>query len=417
MTRHSIHILLLAGLICTIGCSTAKHFSARPKVKPDLAILEKCDSVIAESIAGHNTPGAVLCIADRDGIIYEKAYGDRMLIPKKEPATTGTVYDLASLSKVFGTTLAAMQLIEQREIHLNDPVRKYLPEFKNWDGEGRKTITVKDLMTHTSGLAAYIPVDSLAVAWGEFKPDSLRRYILTELPRKSEPGTKMKYSCPGFVTLQYIIEEVTGQRLCDYVQENVFDALGLENTRYLPLGEPIDSAYLSRIAPTEVLIPHKTASNQIAPDTRPGTILLGEVHDPLARRFNCGNSGNAGIFSDAEDLALICRAILNEGEVDGRRILKPSTVKKMCKVQDKRIGRALGWDSKSGYAWICGDRLVKDHCICHSGYTGTSAVLDLDLGVAIILLTNNAHPFDKGTVGPARKAVADIVAEAYGLTE
>ena len=380
------------------------------------SVLVKCDSVLNETIAQHNAPGAVLCIVKNDNIIYEQAYGDKQILPKKEPMSTKTVFDLASLSKCFGTTIAIMQLVEQKKIRLNDPVDKYLHGYKNWQEENGKIIKIriKDLLTHTGGLPSYIPVEELSKRWGEFQSDSLRRYIIEDLPRNSKPGTKMNYSCPSFVSLQYVIESVTGQKLCDYVQANVFDPLGLKNTRYLHLDRDIPAEYLSMIAPTEVLIPGRTASNQISQNTKNGEMLLGQVHDPLARRFNCGNSGNAGIFSCADDLAVMCAALMNGGEIHGRRILKAKTVKKMFKVQDKKIGRALGWDATSPYAHFTGDLLSKDHCVCHTGYTGTSVVMDLDEKIAIILLTNNAHPFDKGSVGPARKAVSDIVGIACG---
>lgn len=380
------------------------------------SILEKCDSVLNETITQHNAPGAVLCIVKNDNIIYEQAYGYKQILPQKEPMSTKTVFDLASLSKCFGTTIAVMQLVEQKKIRLDDPVDKYLTGYKNWQEENGKTIKIriKDLLTHTGGLASYIPVDSLSKAWGEFQSDSLRHYIITELPRQSKPGTKRNYSCPSFVSLQYIVESVTGQKLCDYVQANIFDPLGLKNTRYLPLDRAISEEYLSMIAPTEMLIPGRTASNQISPITKTGELLKGQVHDPLARRFNMGNSGNAGIFSCADDLAVMCAALMNGGEIHGRRILKKRTVKQMFTIQDKKIGRMLGWDSTSPYAWFVGENLSKDKIACHTGYTGTSVVMDLNEKLAIILLTNNAHPFDKGSVGPARKAVSEIVGIACG---
>lgn len=425
----SIYVIAL-GLGLIMGCSVVNRHTAKPErivdniylehsspysLGMDGAVLAKCDSAILKAIEDKNAPGAVLCVVKGDKIVYENAYGNLQLIPKTEPMTVETIFDLASLSKCFGTSIAVMQLVEQKKIKLDDPVDKYLPGYKNWQ-EGKKTIKIRirDLMTHTAGLASYIPVDSLAAAWGEFQSDSLRRYIIEELPRGSKPGTKRNYSCPSFVSLQYIVESVTGQMLCDYVQAHVFDPLELEHTTYLPLDRDIPEDFMPILAPTEVLLPGRTASNQIGPDTKSGEMLKGQVHDPLARRFNAGNSGNAGIFSCADDLAVFCAALMNGGEIHGRRILKAKTVKQMFKVQDPKIGRTLGWDSTSPASWIVGDRLAKDHCICHTGYTGTSVVMDLDEKLAIILLTNNSHPFDKGNIGPTRKAVSEIVGEACG---
>ncbi|MGM9788086.1 MAG: serine hydrolase domain-containing protein [Candidatus Cryptobacteroides sp.] len=382
------------------------------------AILQKCDSVLKQDVLiDKSVPGAVVCVVKEDKIIYENACGYQQLIPEEIPMGTQSVFDLASLSKCFGTTIAVMQLVEQGKIKLDDPVDKYLKGYRNWHKENGQEvkIRIRHLLTHTGGLASYVNVDSLTAVWGEGQADSLKNYIIKDLPRRSEPGKERNYSCPSFVSLQYVVEEVSGQRLCDYVQQNVFDPLGLKQTCYLPLGEEIPQNLEVKIVPSEVLIPGKTASNQIRPDTRAGEILLGEVHDPLARRFNSGNSGNAGIFSDAEGLAVICAALMNGGELNGRRILKKKTVKQMFKVQDKKIGRALGWDSTSPYAWFIPKEFKKDRCVCHSGYTGTSVVMNLDRKTAIILLTNSAHPFDEGSATSLRKGVSKVVAESFGF--
>lgn len=381
----------------------------------DSTVLAMCDSAIMDAIHHKNAPGGVLCIVKEDKIIYEKAYGDKQVVPSKQMMTVNTVFDLASLSKCVGTTIAVMQLAEQKKIDLNAPVEKYLPGYRNWQ-EGKKTvkIRVKDLMTHTGGLAPYADVDSLTRRWGDYKTDSLRHYIIHDLPRMAKPGTKRIYSCAGFISLQYVVEAVTGQKLCDYVQEHVFDVLSMSDTRYLPLDRPVDNLYKLRIAPTEVLIPGSTAKNQISSTTRRGEVLHAQVHDPLARRLNMGNSGNAGIFSTADDLAIFCSALMNGGELYGRRILKSGTVKKMFKVQNKKIGRTLGWDATSPYAQFVGERLSKDKCVCHTGYTGTSVLMDLDEDVSIIFLTNAAHPYDRGSIIPTRKAISDIVGEALG---
>ncbi len=381
----------------------------------DSTALARCDSAIFDAIHHKNAPGGVLCIVKEDKIIYKKAYGDKQVVPAKQIMSESTVFDLASLSKCVGTAIAVMQLAEQKKIDLNAPVDKYLPGYKNWQ-DGRRTvkIKIKDLMTHTGGLAPYADVDSLTRCWGEHQTDSLRHYIIHDLPRMAKPGTKRIYSCVGFISLQYVVEAVTGQKLCDYVQEHVFDVLNMSDTRYLPLDRPVDNQYRIRIAPTEVLIPGSTAKNQISSGTRRGDVLHGEVHDPLARRLNMGNSGNAGVFSTADDLAKLCSALMGGGQLYGRRILKEKTVNKMFKVQNKKIGRTLGWDATSPYAQFVGEHLSKDKCVCHTGYTGTSILIDLDEDLSIIFLTNAAHPYDRGSIIPTRKAISDIVGEALG---
>ena len=377
--------------------------------------FEKCDSVILSAIADGNTPGAVLCVVQGDSIVYEKAYGNKRVYPEAEPMSVETVFDLASLSKCVGTTLSVMQLVEQGKIDLDAYADEYLPGFRPWTdstGTVSERITVRQLMTHTSGLSPVANVRFLGRHLADNRPRRLRRHILTELPRREQPGSKLIYSCPNFITLQYILESVTGERLCDYAQKNVFDALGLHHTRYLPTDRRVPKEMLADIAPTEVLWRKTTDRQQLAPFTRNGKVLLGQVHDPTARRFNRGNSGNAGVFSNAGDLAVICAAIMNGGEYKGRRILAPETVELMCEPQEGCFGRTLGWDAKSPAAWIEGKEFAADRTICHTGYTGTSIVIDLDRKIAVILLANRVHPADEGGLGRTRAAVSSIVAES-----
>ena len=378
--------------------------------------LERCDSAIYAAIEEGNTPGAVLCVVQGDKIVYEKAYGNKRIVPKAEPMTTGTIFDLASLSKCVGTTLSFMQLVEQGLVDLDATVDSYLPDFAPWtDGADTVRITVRQLMTHTSGLQAVADVLELGRRKADGKPGMLREYIMKELPRRERPGTKRIYSCPNFITLQYILETVTGERLCDYAQEHVFDALGLQHTCYFPTNQRIPKKILSNIAPTEVLYRKGTDPQQSGRRTKYGRALLGQVHDPTARRFNCGNSGNAGVFSTAEDLAVVCAALMAGGEWQGRRILRPETVEMMSLPQPDAFGRTLGWDARSPAAGFAGEEFRKDRTICHTGYTGTSIVIDFDRQTAIILLTNRVHPVDDGGVGKTRRAVSDIVAEVLNI--
>ena len=316
--------------------------------------------------------------------------------------TPETVFDLASLSKCVGTTLSFLQLVEQGQVRLTDPVRRYIPDFQPWtDPETGETveITVQDLLTHASGLTPYLGVQGLVDRFGENCPDSTMRYIATEVRRNFRPETDFMYSCLNFVTLQRILEGITGERLADYAQHHVFDALGLKHTCYEPKAEHPD--ILPLVAPTEV--------------QEDGLPLLGEVHDPLARRLNGGNSGNAGVFSNAEDLSVIAAAIMGGGAVHGRRILGPATVRTMAAIPAENaphIGRALGWDVCSDHAGLRGDLTSRTHTLCHTGYTGTSMIIDLDSRTAVILLTNRCHPSDDGSLARTRACVANIVAGA-----
>ena len=369
--------------------------------------LDRIDGAVQEAISAGTCPGAVVAVVRDADIVYLKAFGNSSVVPDTVAMSTDAVFDLASLSKCVGATLSIMQLIERGDVSLDDPVNRYVPDYAPWrdaiTGEA-VDITVRDVMTHSSGLDPYPDVPACVERFGTPCPDSLLHHIAVETPRNFRPGTDFMYSCLNFVTVQAIVEKVTGERLCDYAMEHVFKPLGLHDTRYLPIGETISSKYLAKIAPTEV-----------QPDGLP---LQGEVHDPLARLLNGGNSGNAGVFSSAEDLAKIAIAIMHGGAMpDGRhRILTPETVSLMTTVPEcnaPSVGRALGWDVCSSHAGIRGSILSKDHCICHTGYTGTSMVIDLDRNLAVIILAHRVHPEDKGSMTSLRKAVADIVGSTF----
>lgn len=365
----------------------------------DGARLEMADSIICASIADGAIPGAVLAVVRGDKLVYLKAYGNKQVVPDTVAMTTGTVFDLASVSKCVGTTMAVMQLVEQGKIRLTDPVSLYIPGFKPWKDEatGRKReIRIVDFLSHSAGLPPSISVSKYLAKYGPASPEALIRHIAEDEPRRFEPTTDYLYSCLNFITLQHVVENVTGQRLCDYVQENVFDRLGLEHSCYNPKERP---EILPLVAPTEV--------------GKDGNVLLGEVHDPTARLVNCGNSGNAGVFSNAEDLAVIAAALMNGGAIDGKRLLSPRTVETMVSVPEDNaphIGRALGWDNCSSSATLRGDLFSRTRTICHTGYTGTSMVIDLDAKCAVILLAHRVHPVDKGGIAALRAKVANIVA-------
>ena len=376
--------------------------------------LAQVDRVINDAIAAKEIPGAVLSVVRGNDIVYLKAYGNKSVVPTVEPMTTETMFDLASVSKCVGTTLAFMQLIENGYVRLTDNVDRYIPNFKPWtDPESGETvdITVRDLLSHTSGLTPYINANTFVKEYGGNNPEKMEQYIATEIKRNFRPGTDFMYSCLNFVTLQRILERVTGEKLYEYAQEHVFDVLGLKHTCYFPLiyTPAVDnSAELARLcAPTEV-----------QSDGKP---LVAQVHDPMARMIMGGNSGNAGVFSNAEDLSVICSAIMNNGclvdkkgnALEATRILSPATVRLMATIpsqNDPSVGRALGWDKKSSHSGPRGDLFNPETTIMHTGYTGTSVVIDMESKTAIVLLTHRVHPEDKGGVGRLRALVANIVA-------
>lgn len=409
-------LLLILSAVIISSCNSETGELKLQKVTPESVgmcseRLQLADSVINLAISKSEIPGAVLAVVRGDKIAYLKAYGNKQVFPDTLKMTENTVFDLASVSKCVGTTLSFLQLVENGLVRLTDPVEMYIPGFQQWvDPEtGRKTsIRVQDLLSHSSGILPYINTASYLEKYGPGTPDSLIKHIAQELPLKYKPTTGYTYSCLNFITLQNILQNVTGMKFYEYVHQNVFGKLGLRHTAYLPLVEADRQKALSSVVP-EFL-------DLVAPtEVENGKPIHGEVHDPTARLVNLGNSGNAGVFSNAEDLAVIAAAILNGGEVKGRRILSPLMVETMMtnpKTNDPSIERNLGWDSYTTGAGTKGDIfLTQPNTFVHTGYTGTSMLFDIDNNCCVILLTNRVHPSDAaGVVARTRGVVANIVA-------
>lgn len=398
---------LIAAILLLASCGPREGIRrATPKSQGmDAARLELIDSAVNASISAGDIPGAVVGVVRHGRLVYEKAFGLKSVVPVKDSMTLETMFDLASVSKCVGTTLCFMQLVETGKVRLLDPVSRYIPDFAPWEDpktHEKKRITVQDLLTHASGLDPYLrDVPGYVERFGAGTPDSLMQYIATKSERHFKPGTDKLYSCLNFITLQHILEKVTGERLCDYAQANVFDALGLKHTCYFPAVSPAHPELAPLCAPTEVL--------------EDGHVLQAQVHDPTARVVNLGNSGNAGVFSNVEDLAVISAALLNGGSWNGRRILAPLTVQKMFAVPAGNapcVARALGWDTYYREPYSSGDIFPLEQLRGHTGYTGTFLLLDPATDTALILLANRVHPADTGSVSRLRAVVASIVASS-----
>ena len=412
--KKLITIAVAAVLVVPVFAQGALRLDSPERHGMNPVKLAQVDRVVNDAITAKEIPGAVLSVVRGNDIVYLKAYGNKSVVPTVEPMTTETLFDLASVSKCVGTTLAFMQLIENGYVRLTDNVDRYIPDFKPWkDPESGETvdITIRDLLSHSSGLTPYINADTFVKEYGGNNPEKMEWYIATQVKRNFRPGTDFMYSCLNFVTLQRILERVTGEKLYEYAQRNVFDVLGLTHTCYFPLiytPAVSNSAELAGLcAPTEVQA-----------DGKP---LVAQVHDPMARMIMGGNSGNAGVFSNAEDLSVICAAIMNGGclvdkkgnSLESTRILSPATVRLMTTIpsqNDPSVGRALGWDKKSSHSGLRGDLFNPETTIMHTGYTGNSIVIDMYSKTAVILLTHRVHPQDKGGVGRLRAIVANIVA-------
>jgi uncharacterized protein YbbC (DUF1343 family)/CubicO group peptidase (beta-lactamase class C family) len=363
-------ILLLKALVFAQG--------AEPQ---SLAVL---DSIVPTAIQNHEVPGAVLLVGHDGQVIYRKAFGSRSLEPTRAAMTVDTVFDIASLTKVVATTTAVMQLVELGKVRLNDPVVKYIPEFGQ---NGKADITVRDLLTHYSGLA---PDLDLTHPWAGRDVGNSMAFASTPI---SPPETRFIYSDINFIVLAALIERVSGVPLDSYCAQNIFAPLGMSHTRFHP---PAD--WWPQIAPTEY-------------DDR-GQMLHGIVHDPTVRRMG-GVSGQAGLFSTADDLAKFAQALLG-----GSSILVPLAIEKMTTPQQPPAAttlRGLGWDIDSPFSSNRGE-LLPVGSFGHTGFTGTSLWIDPTTRTYIILLTNAVHPRGQGSAISLRAKVATAVAAAIPLT-
>ena len=223
--HKKITLLAAAALLLSACCVKAQDGIRRSTPQSqgmDPVRLALIDSAVYASIEAGDIPGAVVGVVRNGHLVYEKAFGYKSLVPEKDTMTVETMFDLASVSKCVGTTLSFMQLVERGKVRLVDPVSYYFPDFKPWEDpetHEKVEITVQDLLTHASGIAAYLPnVPAYIAEYGENSPDSLIMWISTQAKRNFRPGTQQLYSCLNFITLQNILQKVTGERLCDYAQ-------------------------------------------------------------------------------------------------------------------------------------------------------------------------------------------------------
>ncbi|HXX53635.1 MAG TPA: serine hydrolase, partial [Thermodesulfovibrionales bacterium] len=350
--------------------------------------LEPIAGVVEQAIQNGQIPGAVILVGNPEQVLYRKAFGYCALVPEKRIMTEDTIFDVASLTKVVATTTAVMQLVEKGKLRLEDPVARYWPAFK---AKGKKYITVRQLLTHTSGLRP-----DLSLKHGWYGNGTALKKIIAERPA-APPGKRVIYSDINFEVLGELVRRVSGQPLDAYCSEHIFKPLGMKDTAFAP-----SLALRDRIAPTEYL--HEPL----------GRMLWGEVHDPTAYRMG-GVAGHAGLFSTADDLSIFARMLLGGGSYRGARILSPRTVEKMTTPQtplNRTPLRGLGWEINSPAP---NKRVLFPRgTYGHTGYTGTSLWIDPDSKTYVIILTNRVHPDGKGDACPLRTDVSMLVEEALG---
>jgi len=373
------------------------------------AQLQPAYDVVEKAVADKAFPGATLAVGYR-GKVTIHAFGKLRYDAKAAAVVPSTMYDIASLTKVVATTTLVAKLLEGDfpvGLDLDAKVERYLPEWTATresaqglqssfhenakDLEWRRRVTVRHLLTHTSGLPPFKEYWRTSTS----KEETLRRIFVE--PLDYEPGTKEVYSDLGIILMAEIIERLTGHKLDDLAHSFVFAPLGMTDTMYKP-----EKKLWPSIAPTEM-------DNNLR-----HRLVQGEVHDENA--FSIGGvSGHAGVFSTAPDLAAFCQMLLNGGVYGHKRILQRATIAEITTPQELSSGtRTLGWavpteGGSSGHYFSA-------HTFGHTGFTGTSIWIDQDRQVFVVLLTTRVHPTRENMkIAKVRPAVHDAVMQALGF--
>ena len=355
------------------------------------AKLQRAYDVLDQAVADHAFPGGVLAVGYQDELIVHE-FGRQTYDAKSPAVNVDTIYDAASLTKpVVTATLVAMQ-VEAGRIGLDLPVARYIPEWNDGPNpDWRKTVTVRNLLTHSSGLPAHKDYFLTLHSKREFIAAICRE------PLEYAPGTKTVYSDLGFILLGEILERATGKTVDQLAHEQIFAPLDMADTMFNP-----PKNLLSRIAPTE----NDTTFRK--------RLVQGEVHDENAFAMG-GVAGHAGMFTTAADLAVFCQMLLNGGIYGHHRLLTRATISQFTAPQALAGNtRTLGWmmptpNSSSG-------RYFSPRSFGHLGFTGTSIWIDPDRQLFVILLTNRVYPTrENDKIAAVRPAVHDAVIESLGL--
>jgi CubicO group peptidase (beta-lactamase class C family) len=364
--------------------------SATPTMATPPALAAAVEAAMARAIERGVQPGGVVLIRHRGLTILHAAYGlshtfDAIGKPAADPksAETSTVYDLASLSKLY-TTVCVMRLVESGRIGLDEPVASTLTEF-GANGKGR--VTLRQLLTHTAGLPDHVPLWEL-----ESTPEARLQRVLSSSLRTA-PGAAFRYSDLGLITLGHLVQTVTGSPLDRVVADSITKPLRLDSTVYNPAPR-----LRPRIAPTE-------------DESKVGRgMVWGEVHDENAWSLG-GVAGHAGLFGTAEDVARFAQVFLDGGSAGSVRLLQPDTVAEMTRSQIEPLEwRALGFELNADYYM---GRLASPATFGHTGFTGTSLVIDPRRDLIVVLLANRVHPTRNGpSQNPTRQAIANAALAA-----
>ena len=335
----------------------------------------KIDELMQHAISNKVFPGAVAYIVEGDAIQYFEAFGSRMCIPEIKPMQRDTIFDLASLTKPIATATLIMHCVEKGTLELNESLQNYLPEFSH------PQVTVSHLLTHTSGLPAW------RATYLESKDKGGVINYLSQLPLDYPTGTRVVYSCLGYILLGKLLERLTGEPLDTLARARIFEPLGMNWTRYNPPAE-----WRDRCAATENSNSFERRMVDYQPHAWREGVIVGEVHDENAHLLG-GVSGNAGLFSTARDIAKFCQMLINGGD----DILRPESIEQMAAIH------TTGLNESRGIGWI----ILEDGSLYHTGFTGTSIRVNIERKLYAILLTNRVHP------DASRTGIADFRSKFY----
>ncbi len=400
---------LTVGLaLLTSACRTAAArapydplAAARLTALRQRVVTDTVREVLTRGLRDAAYPAAYAVIGSSRAIYASLGVGNlEPLIGPTQPVTDSTVWDMASLTKVIATTSAVLQLVADRRVELDQPAHRYLPR---WLAPGTDSITVRHLLTHTSGLPAWRPL--YKEAWSA---EEAMAQVYATLPDTAQ-GARYVYSDLGFILLGELVAQVSGVPLDSYVLANVFLPLGMRETRFHP-----SALWRSRTAATEI-------------DPWRQRWLRGEVHDENS--FQLGAvSGHAGLFSTARDLARLAQAMLLSGWSDSlpetltmavragdHSVFDAATLRAFTQRQSLVAGshRALGWETSTGRN--SGGSRLSPRAFGHTGFTGTSMWMDPTQDLFVVLLTNRVNPTrERSGIGSVRTALADAVVGALG---
>jgi CubicO group peptidase (beta-lactamase class C family) len=377
--------LAAAALLAPAACARPTPAPAPSIAAVERAVADSTSAVLERALADSAFPGAFAIVGTGDRVLARIGVGRIDWDAAAPRPDEHTLWDLASLTKVVGMTSAMMKLVGEGRIALDDPARRWLPELS---GAGVERVTIRHLLTHTSGLPAWRPLYKEATS-----PESALA-IVYATPLDTLPGARYVYSDLGAIVLGRIVERVSGKPLDRYLAEEVFEPVGMDETMYNP-----PASLRARIAPTEY-------------DPWRQVKVHGIVHDENAFALG-GVSGHAGLFSSGHDLARLAQALLRIWH-GGSGFVPTATLRAFTTVQDSAVSRrALGWETPTGQN-SAGTRMSPS-AFGHTGFTGTSIWIDPARDLFVVLLTNRVNPTrENRRIGAVRTALADAVAGAIG---